>query len=110
MFLFGCWKTVFYDLNYQNLQILQVLIICISGMKIRFFEANNKLLFVPIIIGITLVDENNNFEVERRKSKFYFTYIFLTKTFLYTTVTKIEYTVDNIIKDNIEINAVELAL
>ena len=64
-------------LNYQNLQILQVLIICISGIKIRFFEANNKLLF-----EFTLVNENNNFEVERRKSKFYFTYIFLTKTFL----------------------------
>ena len=85
MFLFGCWKIVCYELNYQNLQILQVLTICISGIKIRFFEANNKLLF-----EFTLVNENNNFEVERRKSKFYFTYIFLTNTLRYTTVTNIE--------------------
>jgi hypothetical protein len=40
-------------------------------LEIRFFEANKKLNPLPIVIGNTLVYEEFNFEVERRKSNLY---------------------------------------
>jgi hypothetical protein len=37
-------------------------------IKISFFEANKKFNPVPIAIGITEVNEELNFEVERKKT------------------------------------------